>query len=147
MIHFFSEDVDFALSNKARITVTRWLSDVVRIEQTKIADLSYIFCSDDYLLSINQQYLNHDYYTDVITFDHRDQLSEPITGDIFISYDRVADNSIQLGFCKEDELRRVMLHGLLHLLGYGDATSEEKQRMRLLEDKYLNQLRETESSR
>ena len=147
MIHFFSEDIDFALSDKTQIIITRWLNDVARAEQTKIADLSYIFCSDHYLLSINQQYLNHDYFTDVITFDHREQLSEPITGDIFISYDRVIDNSAQLGFCEEDELRRVMLHGLLHLLGYGDATSEEKQRMRSFEDKYLNQLRETEASR
>ena len=147
MIHFFSEDIDFALPDKTQIIVTRWLNDVARTEQTKVADLSYIFCSDDYLLSINQQYLNHDYYTDVITFDHRDQLSEPITGDIFISHDRVVDNSAQLGLCEKDELRRVMLHGLLHLLGYGDTISEEKQRMRLLEDEYLNQLRETESSR
>ena len=147
MIHFFSEDVDFALPDKTRIIVTRWLNDVARTEQAEIADLSYIFCSDDYLLSINQQYLNHDYFTDVITFDHREHLSESIAGDIFISYDRVVDNSVQLGLCEEDELRRVMLHGLLHLLGYGDATSEEKQRMRSLEDKYLNQLRETKSSR
>ena len=147
MIHFFSEDIDFALSDKTQIIVTRWLNDVARTEQAKIADLSYIFCSDDYLLSINQQYLNHDYYTDVITFDHREQLSEPIMGDIFISCDRVVDNSAQLDLCEVDELKRVMLHGLLHLLGYGDVASEEKQRMRSLEDKYLNQFRETESLR
>ena len=144
MIHFFSEDVDFALPNET--LVIRWLNDVARAEQAKIAGLSYIFCSDDYLLSINQRYLNHDYYTDVITFDHREQPSEPITGDIFISYDRVVDNSAQLQLRLADELNRVMLHGLLHLIGYDDVTPEKKNTMRSLEDKYLNKLRETEST-
>ena len=141
MIHFFSEDVDFALTDKT--LVTRWLSNVAWAEQVKIADLSYIFCSDDYLLSLNQQYLNHDYYTDVITFDHREQPSEPIIGDIFISYDRVVDNSAQLGLRAADELNRVFVHGLLHLLGYRDDTSEEQFNMRYLEDKYLSEFRET----
>ncbi len=141
MIRFFSEDVDFSLLNESQLI--RWLNSVAQDEQTEIAELSYIFCSDDYLLALNQQYLNHDFYTDVITFDHREQVSEPIVGDVFISYDRVIDNSQQLCLNESDELNRVVLHGLLHLLGYGDATSEEKNDMRLLEDKYLNILRET----
>ncbi|MGB3780417.1 MAG: rRNA maturation RNase YbeY [Tunicatimonas sp.] len=141
MIRFFSEDVDFSPSNESQLI--RWLNSVAQDEQTEIAELSYIFCSDDYLLALNQQYLNHDFYTDVITFDHREQVSEPIVGDVFISYDRVIDNSQQLCLNESDELNRVVLHGLLHLLGYGDTTSEEKDDMRLLEDKYLNNLRET----
>ncbi len=140
MIHFFSEEVDFTLANETR--VTRWLNDVARAEQTKIADLSYIFCSDYYLLTINQQYLNHDYFTDVITFDHREQPTELIAGDIFISFDRVSDNSVQLLVPVADELHRVMVHGLLHLLGYGDSSTEEQLNMRHLEDKYLEVFRE-----
>ena len=142
MIHFFSEEVAFGLPDEA--LVARWLNEVARAEHTQIADLSYIFCSDDYLLAINQQYLNHDYYTDVITFDHREQMSEPVSGDIFISYERVIDNSEQLNLIVLDELYRVMLHGLLHLLGYNDATSEEKLAMHSTEDKYLSSIRGTE---
>ena len=142
MIHFFSEEVEFALPNEA--LVARWLNEVARTEKTQIADLSYVFCSDDYLLAINQQYLNHDYYTDVITFDHREQMSEPVLGDIFISYERVIDNSEQLNLIVLDEIYRVMLHGLLHLLGYNDATSEEKLDMHLMEDKHLSSIRGTE---
>ncbi len=141
MIYFFSEDVDFTLSSEA--LMIRWLNHVARAERANIADLSYIFCSDDYLLSINQQYLNHDYYTDVITFDHREQPAEPVTGDIFISYDRVVDNSAQLHLSAADELHRVMVHGLLHLLGYSDLTREEQLVMRQLEDKYLTNFCET----
>lgn len=145
MIRFFSEGIDFSLPNKS--SVAHWLIDVGRTEQIQIAELSYIFCSDNYLLAINQQYLRHDYYTDVITFDHRELASEPVAGDIFISYDRVVDNSKQLGLSETNELNRVMLHGLLHLLGYGDITCEEKKSMRILEDKYLYQFRETQSFR
>jgi rRNA maturation RNase YbeY len=146
MIHFFSEDVDFALSDKMRIAITRWLNVVAQTEQTKIAELSYIFCSDNYLLSINQQYLNHDYYTDVITFDHREQPSESISGDIFISYNRVTENSTQLQLCFAEELNRVMVHGLLHLIGYDDATPEKKNTMHLLENKYLDKFHEIKST-
>lgn len=141
MIHFFSEDVDFTLTDEA--LVIHWLHYIAQTEHTKIADLSFIFCSDDYLLSINQQYLNHDYYTDVITFDYREHLSEPVMGDIFISYDRVRDNSNQLHLPITNELHRVMVHGLLHLLGYDDGTAKEQLVMRRLEDKYLIKLRET----
>ncbi len=140
MIHFFSEDVVFSLVDES--SVSRWLEEVALSERNRIDDLSYIFCSDDYLLTINMEYLNHDYYTDVITFDHRNQPSEPIAGDIFVSYDRVLDNSQQLSLLVNDEIHRVMLHGLLHLLGYGDSTSIEIKQMRFLEEKYLNCIRE-----
>lgn len=145
MIHFFSEDITFSLPDEA--LAIQWLTEVARSEQTQIDELSYIFCSDEYLLAINQQYLNHDYYTDVITFDHREQPDDPIAGDIFISYDRVIDNSRQLNLSEKDEVNRVMLHGLLHLAGYGDSTPTELDTMRLLEDKYLNYFRETQLPR
>ena len=145
MIHFFVEDVSFSLSDQS--SVTHWLDAVARSEGVTIAELNYIFCSDDYLLCLNQQYLNHDYYTDVITFDHRDHPTESIAGDVYISYDRVVDNSSQFNFSVSHELHRVMVHGLLHLIGYGDDTESGQQFMRQLEDQYLSDLREIRISR
>ncbi len=145
MIHFFVEDVSFSLTDPP--SVNHWLDAVARSEGVTIAELNYIFCSDDYLLCLNQQYLNHDYYTDVITFDHRDHPTEPIAGDVYISYDRVVDNSSQFNFSVSLELNRVMVHGLLHLLGYGDDTESGQRLMRQLEDQYLSDLREILISR
>ncbi|WP_353890983.1 rRNA maturation RNase YbeY [Algoriphagus sediminis] len=95
----------------------------------KIADLNYIFCSDDYLLQINLQYLNHNTYTDIITFDGSDA-SEEISGDIFISIDRVQENAMTLGTIPDTELLRVISHGLLHLIGYNDKSNKDKKVMR-----------------
>ncbi len=145
MIYFFSEDIDFTLSNE--LLIARWLTDVALTEHFTIDELSYIFCTDEYLLTLNQQYLHHDYFTDVITFDHRELATEEILGDVFISYERVADNSAQFNLSITEEINRVMLHGLLHLLGYDDATPTEKNNMRDLEDRYLNELRENQMTR
>ena len=136
MIRFFNEDISFDLTEPTR--VTNWLTDVATSENCHIAALVFIFCSDAHLLTINQQFLNHDYLTDVITFDYRDASSEPIEGDIFISIDRVQENAALLSNTFEDELLRVMVHGLLHLVGYNDNTSELKRSMRRLEDEYLH---------
>jgi probable rRNA maturation factor len=109
-----------------------WLTSVARNGGRFIEHISYIFCSDDYLLDMNIRYLGHDYYTDIITFpyDEGDQLS----GDMFISVDRVRDNAAEYGVDFETELRRVMVHGLLHLMGYSDKTDEDVSIMRAKED-------------
>jgi len=106
-------------------------------EKKKLGELTYIFCSDDYLLEINRQFLQHDYYTDIITFN----LAEPgqaIQGEVYISIDRVRDNAKQYNSSINRELHRVILHGALHLCGYKDKKKEEEARMRKMEDKYLN---------
>ena len=111
-----------------------WLSRVCEAEQKKLGEVNLVFCSDDYLLEINKAHLNHDYYTDIITFDYYD---EQITGDLFVSIDRVKDNAAGLNVGFNHELHRVVVHGLLHLLGYGDKSEEEKKVMREMEDKSL----------
>ncbi len=106
-------------------------------ESKKLVTLTYIFCSDEYLLQINQQYLQHDYYTDVITFPYS---NTEIEGDIFISIDRIRDNAQSLNIPEKTELHRVMVHGLLHLIGYDDKTPELKKLMQEKENFYLNWL-------
>ena len=104
-------------------------------EGKKLGALDYIFCSDDYLLSINKDFLQHDYYTDIITFDLSD--SDQITGELYISVDRVKDNAEILGISASQELRRVMFHGALHLCGYKDKKASEKVLMTEKENQYL----------
>lgn len=134
-INFHAEDVDFPLSDQDRLA--KWLFDVADSEEKDLLEVNYIFCSDDYLLDLNREHLDHDYYTDVITF----QLTEGVVhGDIFISTDRVADNARELGVPFEQELHRVMVHGVLHLAGYGDKTPEQEAQMRAKEDQYLKEL-------
>ncbi|MEQ8239535.1 MAG: rRNA maturation RNase YbeY [Cyclobacteriaceae bacterium] len=119
------------------VTITiHWLQMVAQQENHTIGDLNFIFCSDDYLLEINKNYLNHDYYTDVITFDHSERDNE-IAGDIFISIDRIKDYSDDNGINEIIELHRIMVHGLLHLLGYLDKSEKDKIRMTRTEDDYL----------
>jgi probable rRNA maturation factor len=113
----------------------QWLSLVASSEKSNIQKLSFIFCDDDYLLGINQQYLQHDYYTDIITFPYRE--GDQIEGDMFISIDRVADNAKEYNVDFYHELQRVMVHGLLHLIGYGDKTEAETTIMRSKEDTYI----------
>lgn len=137
MIRFTNEDIKFSLKNKA--ILKNWLKTLAFEYQFKIGDLNYIFCSDEYLLNINQEYLNHDTLTDIVTFD----LSETkgiIEGDIFISIERVKDNSEKFS-TQSTEIYRVMAHGLLHLLGYKDKSTEEKEAMRKLEDLALEKLK------
>jgi len=135
MIHFCTEDITFSLKEKLKHKA--WLNEVAKQEGKKILELSYVFCSDDYLLQINQEYLNHDTLTDIVTFDNSED-PKKIEGDIFISIERVRENGNKLG-TSETELERVMVHGLLHLLGYKDKKKEDKALMTEKEDFYIKQ--------
>jgi len=133
-INFFNEDVDFALLNEAEIK--KWIKLSIKKEACTPGDLNFIFCSDPYLLKINQDYLNHNFFTDIITFDYKEDST--ISGDIFISIDRVRDNAEKLSIPFLDELHRVIIHGVLHIIAYGDKTPEEELLMRSKEDFYLS---------
>lgn len=137
MIRFFTEDTPYTLPQKQ--ATRQWLKNQAKQEGYNIGELSYIFCSDEYLLQVNREYLDHDYYTDIITFDNSEE-DDKIEGDIFISVDRVADNARQLGVSAEQEMRRVLAHGLLHLCGYGDKSPEEAQQMRAKEEEWISAL-------
>lgn len=130
----FHSTINFKIQNK-RI-LKNWIKYVCADFNKNALDLNFIFMSDQDLLELNLKYLNHNYYTDVITFNYCDDIN--ISGDIFISIDRVKENAISLNFTFLNELYRVMIHGVLHLLGFEDHTDAEKKHMRKLEDKYLN---------
>lgn len=136
-IEFFEADITYQLDRPDDIRL--WLTNLVTEEKCGIEKIQYIFCTDEYLLGINKQYLNHDYYTDIITFPHTNSHTA-IQSDIYISIDRVADNAKSYKVSTTQELHRVIAHGLLHLCGYGDATEEEKEIMRGREDYYLFKL-------
>lgn len=112
-----------------------WLRDVVVDYGFQLNELSYIFCTDEYLLEMNRTHLNHDYYTDIITFNYNEEFS--LSGDLFISYERVVDNAADFHVAVFDELCRVMVHGVLHLCGLNDKTDEDEKMMRMKEDYYL----------
>lgn len=135
VIRFFEEDIAYKLKQKA--AVKQWITETIIAEGYKLKELTYIFCSDNYLLQINQQYLNHDTYTDIITFDNSD-IASTIIGDIFISIDRIRENAVKFGIPEADELHRVIIHGALHLLGYKDKSPADKKKMTQKEDFYLN---------
>jgi len=135
MIQFCIEDVAFSLKEKLKHKA--WLTEVAKQEGKKILELTYVFCSDEYLLQINQEYLNHDTLTDIVTFDNSED-TKKIEGDIFISIERVKENGETLG-TSDTELKRVMVHGLLHLLGYKDKKKEDKTLMTEKEDLYIKQ--------
>jgi probable rRNA maturation factor len=137
MIQFFNEDIDFKMPNVRRAKL--WLKALAAEEGYQLNQLNYIFCSDEYLLQVNKEYLNHDFYTDIITFDNS-EFEQEIEGDIFVSIDRIKDNAIQLNKTFDNELCRVLAHGLLHLTGYLDKTDEEEKKMREKEDYYLHKL-------
>lgn len=134
VIRFFCEDIDFKVPFPVK--TRRWLKEIIENEGFNLSSISYIFCSDDYLLKINQEYLDHDYYTDIITFDTSEEAGS-IEGDIFISVDRVRDNATSESVDEVTELRRVLAHGILHLCGTDDKTEEDKKQMRAKEDFYL----------
>lgn len=134
MINFHVEDIDFKIQQKQKIK--NWLKAVVNSEGFALGDLNYVFCSDDYLLKINIEYLAHDYLTDIITFDNSEE-EGLIEGDIFISIDRVRDNASTFQVSDSYELNRVLVHGILHLCGYPDKTDEEAKLMRSKENHYL----------
>jgi rRNA maturation RNase YbeY len=133
-IIFFEEDIKFTLQEKNKHK--KWLREIAANGGFAIEELNYIFCSDEYLLQINQQYLNHNTYTDIITFDNSES-DKKIISDIFISIDRVKDNATKEKTAFENELLRVMSHGLLHLMGYKDKNHEDKKTMRDLEDQSI----------
>lgn len=130
-IHFFSEETSFLLDRQD--DYAKWMQKIVASHAYTVDELNYIFTSDEHLLGINQEHLGHDYYTDIITFDNSDE-ELTISGDVFISVDRVKDNAATLNIPFLDELSRVMAHGLLHLLGFNDKTEDEEKLMREKED-------------
>jgi probable rRNA maturation factor len=136
-IQFFQEDVKYVIKQK-RI-IKEWLMTVIKSEGYVLEELNFILCSDEYLLVMNQQYLKHDTYTDVITFDNSEQ-SNTIAGDIFISLDRIKENAQLVNVTLVQELSRVMVHGTLHLLGFKDKTRPAKAIMTAKEDEYLQLL-------
>ena len=134
MVKFFVEEIDFVVPKP--IKTKKLISTICKSNSCDNFLLNYIFCSDDYLLEINKQYLDHDYYTDIITFDNSED-EALLEGDIYISVDRVTENAENFNTSFEVELRRVMVHGVLHLLGFDDTTDELKAQMRSKEDEYL----------
>lgn len=135
-IHYCNEDVSSPKIQKRKIA--NWIKETITSEGKTPGDISFIFCSDDYLLEINKQYLNHDYFTDIITFDYVE--NNLISGDIFISCDRVKENALEYKTGFTDELSRVIIHGVLHLLGYKDKSEKDKLLMTQKEDFYLEVL-------
>ncbi|MDR2285278.1 MAG: rRNA maturation RNase YbeY [Sphingobacterium sp.] len=134
-ISFFSEDIEYTLKEKAK--VREWIHSAIQAEGFKrVSELNFIFCSDEYLLDINKEYLNHDTYTDIVTFDSSED-EEVIAGDIFISIERVRENAAKFKVPERDELHRVIIHGVMHLCGYLDKKKEEKERMTAKENEYL----------
>ncbi|MDD4374124.1 MAG: rRNA maturation RNase YbeY [Bacteroidales bacterium] len=114
----------------------RWIEEVIKSYQKKVGQIHYLFCSDEALLKINQQFLAHDYYTDIITFN-KSMNNEIVSGECYISVERVMENAKIVGELFAEELHRVLIHGMLHLIGFGDGNEEEKRQMRSLEQKYL----------
>jgi probable rRNA maturation factor len=114
-----------------------WLKNVIKYHDFRVGDLMYVFCDDDYLIEVNRQFLKHDTYTDIITFPTSENESI-ISGQILISISRVTENAKKMGLPFEDEFARVLVHGVLHLMGYDDHTAEEKAEMRMQEDKSLS---------
>lgn len=133
MIQYFFENVE-------EITLpencSEWIKKLILDEEKKVGNINYIFCDDEYLLKVNQDFLNHDYYTDIITFDY--VKGKTISGDIFISLTRISENASTLSSSFEKELLRVLAHGVLHLCGYKDKSDEEEKEMRAKEDFYIN---------
>lgn len=135
-INFFSEKITFKLKNKKKISV--WIKKSIEMEGRSLESLSFIFCSDQYLLKINAEYLNHATLTDIITFDQSNGPSGGLEGDIYISIDRVKENAQQLQVSFDDEVSRVIIHGVLHLIGYTDKDDKSRVEMRKKEDAYLS---------
>ena len=135
MISFFTEDIDFEPPSFPDLQ--RWLIKVIIAENHLEGDINFIFASRQYLLELNRNYLKHDYYTDILTFDQSD-VKGTISGDIYISVELVAENAVAYGQPFLQELKRVMVHGILHLLGYNDHTPEEQSEMRKKEEAYLS---------
>lgn len=133
MVRFFTEDIKFDF--KERLLTRKWLKTVAGSEIRKLGDINIIFCSDNYILDVNMKYLQHDYFTDIITFDYCE--GDILSGDLFISIDSVRENSEFYGTDFHEELNRVIVHGVLHLIGYDDHTEKDIAQMRSKENYYL----------
>lgn len=131
MINFFTE-TEFTINEDE---INSWLLSVIASEGKNLGEINYIFCDDAYLLSINQQYLDHDTYTDIISFDTSE--GNDLSGDIFISVERIKENAQQFNVSVDDELKRILAHGILHFCGYKDKTDDEAKLMREKEDEKL----------
>ena len=134
MIRYYQEDIDFKFKHK--LLNNKWLKFVAESEVRSLGDIGIIFCSDNYILDVNMKYLQHDYFTDIITFDYCE--GSKLSGDLFISIDSVRDNAAFYGTEFEDQLNRVIVHGILHLIGYDDHSESEQAMMRSKEDYYLS---------
>jgi rRNA maturation RNase YbeY len=137
LIQFFSEGVSYRLEHEK--DVQQWLHELIGQENLKAGVINYIFCNDEYLLELNQKFLERNTLTDVIAFDYREEENE-VSGDVFISIERTRENAKKYNQAPENELLRVIVHGLLHLCGYDDRTPAQKEEMTLKEDKYLSLL-------
>jgi rRNA maturation RNase YbeY len=137
LIQFFYEEVDFSLEHEN--VVHDWVLNSIRKEGLQAGVINVIFCSDEYLLDLNQRFLDRDTFTDVISFDYGEGGND-VSGDVFISYDRITENAEKFDISIEKELMRVIIHGILHLCGYADSNTEEKAVMTSKEDKYLSLL-------
>lgn len=135
-IQFYNEDVPLPKLKKRKST--KWIKLTILSEGKRVGDISFIFCSDNYLLEVNKTYLDHDYFTDIITFDYVEGML--INGDIFISVDRVLENSVEFKTTFEDEMNRILIHGILHLVGYKDKNKKDKLLMTEKEEFYLKLL-------
>jgi probable rRNA maturation factor len=136
-ITFQAQDVNFVLPKKQ--IIRNWITAIAGNEDFKTGSINFIFCSDTHLLEINKQYLNHDYFTDIITFDYTE--GKRLAGDIFISIDRVVDNAKEYKAPFDDELHRVIIHGILHLMGYKDKSAADEKQMRQKENGALSLLK------
>lgn len=134
MTRYYSENIVFNFRRKTK--TSKWLRLVAESEIRRLGDINVIFCSDNYILDLNQKYLSHDYFTDIITFDYCE--GDKLNGDLFISIDSVRENAVAYGEDFSRELSRVIVHGILHLIGYDDHTEDEKKTMRQKEDYYLS---------
>jgi len=134
MIRYYCEDISFKLKDKT--LNNKWLKMVAASELRKIGIINIIFCSDNYILDVNMKYLQHDYFTDIITFDYCEK--DILSGDLFISIDSVRENALFYGTEFPEELNRVMVHGVLHLIGYDDHTEDDIKTMRSKENYYLD---------
>jgi rRNA maturation RNase YbeY len=132
-IYFSTENIAFDLKNKLK--VKKWISDIIKAQNKKVGDISYLFCDDAYLIEVNRTYLDHDTYTDIITFDYVE--GDLISGDIMISVERVKENAQLFNTSFDQELHRVIIHGILHLLGQGDKTDKQAAQMRKKEEAAL----------
>lgn len=132
-IYFSTENLDFELENESR--VKKWIITIVNAQNKRVGNIGYLFCDDAYLINVNRTYLNHDTYTDIITFDYVE--GNVVSGDIMISVERVRENAALFNSTFEQELHRVIIHGVLHLLGQADKSDEEAVEMRKKEEKAL----------